>query len=88
MLPVLARLRSIGFHGLTNVNIRSNYSIWAKCSRNLGWCLSSLTRSTSWTLSLTGVPIGIWDEVKDNNRARPPSLEEGEAEDCVRLVRS
>jgi hypothetical protein len=28
------------------------------------------------------------DEVGDNDRAPPPSLEEGEEEDCVRLVRS
>ncbi len=58
MLPVFAGLRLFGFHGLTNVNIRSNYSTWANCSRNLGLCPSSLTGSTSWTLSLTDVLSG------------------------------
>ena len=57
MLHVLARLCSIEFHGLTNVNIHSNYSTWVKCSRNLGRCPSSLTSSTSCMLFLTGVPI-------------------------------
>jgi hypothetical protein len=37
---------------------------------------------------LNRCPYRDGDEVGDNDRAPPPSLEEGEAEDCVRMVRS
>ena len=82
---MLARLRSIGFHGLTNVNVRSNYSMWAKCSRNPGQCPSSLATSTSWTLSVTGVRIGMGLRFGTTTVHLLPPWRRG-AEDCVRLV--
>jgi hypothetical protein len=46
MPSVLAILRLAGFHGLTNVNIPSNYGTWVTCSQTPGWNPITWTSST------------------------------------------
>jgi hypothetical protein len=81
MPPVLAILRLAGFHGLTNVNIPSNYGTWV----NTGMESEYLDEFYVIDVILNRCPSPGGDGVDDDSV--PPTPEDGETKDHVVLVR-